>query len=267
MRPLKKSSRLSTIAWPSFQGEATLVGKSPSGNVSVYVDASESKEALANASALLGASDRISEANARIFGVKPLPVNVILFALGGATDGTGGADHMGCDFINGGNLEVDLSIGSLPRVAALFEAELSECCMNGNLCGSSTGEALSRWCAAAISGNALKDFASAPIWQSYGMVNWVDYVEDTDQNYDSIGCGMTALSLVLLSYGLDQVAQAMVSIGDQGTLSDLWHYLTESATSNLWQILQNRIQSLPGGKINDDDPFGAMAKLNSWLCV
>ena len=32
--------------------------------------------------------------------------------------------------------------------------------MNGNLCGLSTGEALSRWCAMLIGDNALADFAS-----------------------------------------------------------------------------------------------------------
>ena len=66
--------------------------------------------------------------------------------------------------------------------------------MNGNLCGLSTGEALSRWCAMLIGNNALADFTSVPTWVQDGEPNWVNETEDTDQDYDSIGCGMAFLS-------------------------------------------------------------------------
>jgi hypothetical protein len=56
-------------------------------------------------------------------------VSVIVFALGGATDGTGGADHMSCDYIAGAAIEVCASFGISTWVSALFEAELSECSM------------------------------------------------------------------------------------------------------------------------------------------
>ena len=46
--------------------------------------------------------------------------------------------------------------------------------MGGNLCGVSTGEALSRWCAAVIGSNALADFATGPQWVQDGMPNYVD---------------------------------------------------------------------------------------------
>ena len=150
--------------WPSFQGNATLIGTSPSGRVTVYVDASLGQQAQQNAQDLLNDADRVVTANDGIFGTTGGPVSAIVFALGGATDGTGGADHMGCDYTTGAAIEVDASYGNSARVSALFEAELSECSMNGNLCGLSTGEALSRWCAAVIGNNALADFATAPTW-------------------------------------------------------------------------------------------------------
>ena len=42
-----------------------------------------------------------------------------LFALGGATDGTGGADHNGCDYTTGAAIEVCASFGHSARVSAL----------------------------------------------------------------------------------------------------------------------------------------------------
>lgn len=143
--PSTAASATSAPAWPSYTGTSQLVGTSPSGRVTVYVDPSLGQQALQNAQDLLQDADRVVTANDSIFGTTGGPVSVIVFALGGATDGTGGADHMGCDYINGNAIEVDASFGNSSRVSALFEAELSECSMNGNLCGESTGEALSRW--------------------------------------------------------------------------------------------------------------------------
>src|SRR5256885_3609502 len=153
---LAASPPSSAPAWPSYQGTSHLVGTSPSGRVTIYVDPSLGQKALQNAQDLLDDSDRIVTANDAIFGTTGGPVSAIVFALGGATDGTGGADHMGCDYTNGNAIEVDAAYGNSSRVSALFEAELSECSMNGNVCGQSTGEALSRWCAAVISNNALR---------------------------------------------------------------------------------------------------------------
>ena len=184
-------------AWPSYTGTSQLVGTSPSGRVTVYVDPSLGAPALKNAQDLLQDADRVVSANDSIFGTTGGPVSAIVFALGGATDGTGGADHLGCHYSTGNAIEVDASYGNSARVSALFEAELSECSMNGNLCGESTGEALSRWCAAAVGNNALADFATAPQWASDGMPDWVDKTEDTDQDADSIGCDMAFLSWMI----------------------------------------------------------------------
>jgi hypothetical protein len=253
------SASSSAPKWPSYTGTSQLVGTSPSGRVTVYVDPSLGQQALQNAQDLLNDADRVVTANDAIFGTTGGPVSAIVFALGGATDGTGGADHMSCDYTTGNAIEVDASYGNSARVSALFEAELSECSMNGNLCGESTGEALSRWCAAIIGNNALSDFATAPQWVQDGSADWVDQTEDTDQDGDSIGCGMAFLSwLMSKGYNIDKIAPAMVALGDSGTLAQLYAQLTSDAATNAWSNFQTAIQNLPNG-VTSDDPFGALS--------
>jgi hypothetical protein len=249
-------------AWPSFKGNAELVGTSSAG-VTVYVDRSLGEPALQNARDLLAAADNVVQQNNEIFGVAGGAVDVIVCALNGPTDGTGGADHDGCDFTTGNAIEVDASFGNSRRVVALFEAELSECAMNGRLCGLSTGEALSRWCATVVGSNALADFATAPQWTQDGMPNWVDRTAPTDQDADSTGCGMAFLSW-LLSQGhkLSQIAQAMVKLGDSGTLAELYAQLTSDAASNAWPSFKAAVEGLAGG-VTTDDPFNGLAAAGS----
>jgi hypothetical protein len=224
--------------------------------VTVYVDPSLGAPGLQNAQDLLNDADRVANASDAIFGTTGGAVSVIVFALGGATDGTGGADHMGCDYTTGNAIEVDASFGASNRVSALFEAELSECSMGGNLCGQSTGEALSRWCAALISNNALSDFATAPAWFQNRMPDYVDQTDPTDQNPDSTGCGMAFISwFISKGYALNQVAPAMVALGSGGTLAQLYANLTSDSASNAWQNFQSAVQALPNG-VTSDDPFG-----------
>src|SRR6267143_3559005 len=204
--------------WPSFTGTAQFVGTTASGRVTVYVDPTTGQSGLQNAQDLLNDADRVVSANDQLFGTTGGPVSVVVFALDGATDGSGGADHMGCDYATGAAIEVCASYGNSARVSALFEAELSECSMGGNLCGVSTGEALSRWCAAIVGNNALADFATGPQWAHDGLPNYVDQTDPTDQNADSTGCGMVFISwLMSQGYSLANIAQEMVSFGDAGT--------------------------------------------------
>ena len=241
-------------AWPSFTGTAQLVGTSSTA-VTVYVDPTLGPPAVQNAQDLLAGADSVVGQNNTIFNITGGPVDVIVFALGGQTDGTGGADHGGCDFSTGNAIEVDAAYGSPDRVLALFEAELSECAMNNRLCGLSTGEALSRWCAAAVSNNALADFATAPQWAQDGMPNWVDQTEPTDQGPDSTGCGMAFLSWLLSqNHTLPQIAQTMVSLGDAGTLAQLYGQLTGNPSGDAWTQFSAAINALPDG-VTTDDPF------------
>lgn len=243
--------------WPTYTGTSQLVGTSQAG-VTVYVDPTLGDQALQDAQNLLADSDAVVRRNNDIFGVTGGPVDVIVFALNGATDGTGGADHDGCDFTTGNAIEVDAAFGVREREVALFEAELSECAMKGQLCGLSTGEALSRWCAMVVSANALKDFATAPLWAQDGKPNWVDSTEQTDQDPDSTGCGMAFLSW-LISQGstLSQAAQAMVQLGDTGTLAQLYAQLTGAAAGNAWSSFIAAVNALPDG-VTTDDPFNAL---------
>src|SRR5215472_3153978 len=187
--------------WVNFRGGAEIVGTSPSGRVTVYVDPNLGDQGLQNARDLLADADRVIQANDHFFGTSSGSVNVIVFALGGQTDGTGGADHWGCDYVVGADIEVCAAFSRSDRVSALFEAELSECNMGGSLCGVSTGEALSRWCAASVSNDAVADFASAPSWFDNGAPNYVDQTDPTDRNGVSTGCGMAFISW-LLSQGI-----------------------------------------------------------------
>ena len=232
--PLRAAKSAGAISWPSYTGVSQLLGSTPDGRVTIYVDPSLGVAGLRNAQDLLADAPRIVKANDALFGTTGGPVNVIVFALGGATDGTGGADHMACDYVSGQNIEVDASFGSSMRVSALFEAELSECSMGGNLCGESTGESLSRRCAMEVSANALPDFATGPTWAADGMPNFIDSVDPTDQNFDATGCGMVFLSWMMskaFGYSLAQIAQAMVLDGDAGTLMGMpahWGRCTRS---------------------------------------
>ncbi len=245
--------------WPSYQGTSQFVGTSSNARVTVYVDPTLGAPALQNAQDLVADADRITSANDAIFGTAGGSVSVIIFALGGATDGTGGADHGGCDYQTGKAIEVCASFGNSARVSALFEAELSECSMGGNLCGVSTGEALSRWCAAQVGNNALADFATAPTWAQDGMPNLVDKTDPTDQNADSTGCGMAFLSWLLSQgYSLNKIAPAMVALGASGTLAQLYSDLTSSPASSAWPSFQAAVRSLANG-VNSDDPFGGSA--------
>jgi hypothetical protein len=233
------------------------VGTSRDGRANVFVDPKLGAPGLQNAKDLVNDADRVMAANDDIFGTRGGSVNIIVFALDGNTDGTGGADHLGCDFNTGGAIEVCAAFGNSDRVSALFEAELSECSMNGNLCGLSTGEALSRWCAALTSNNALGDFATAPTWAQDGMPDFVNHTDQTDRNADSTGCGMAFISwLISLGHDLKQIAPAMVSLGDAGTFAELYAQLTGDSADNALPNFITAVQNLPNG-ITSDDPFGA----------
>lgn len=225
----------------------------------MYVDPSLGAPARQNAQDLLADSDRVVQQNNAIFGITGGPVDVIVFALNGKTDGTGGADHDGCDFTTGNAIEVDASFGQPTRVSGLFEAELSECAMNGQLCGYSTGEALSRWCAMVVSSNALPDFATAPTWAQDGMPDWVDKTNPTDQDAGSTGCGMAFISWLIGQerHTLSQIARAMVALGDSGTLAELYAQLTGQPAGSAWSSFLAAVRALPGG-VTTDDPFNGL---------
>ena len=195
------------IQWPSFQGQAALVGTSPSGRVTIYVDPTLGQPGQQNALDLLAM-----------------------------------------------------------RVSALFEAELSECNMGGNLCGLSTGEALSRWCAASVSNNALGDFATAPTWFGDGAADFVSTTDPTDTSADSTGCGMAFISWLLSkNMSLDAIARGLVALGSGGTFAQLYGNLTGIDPNTAWTTFIGAVRSLGG--VTSDDPFGAMPSVQTTLAA
>src|SRR3984957_14564249 len=95
-QPLRRSS--TAPQWPSYTGTSQYFGTSPVAMVANYLDHTLGAPALQNAKDLLADADRVVAANNAIFGVPGDPVSVIVFALGGQTDGTGGADHDACNY-------------------------------------------------------------------------------------------------------------------------------------------------------------------------
>ncbi len=63
--------------------------------------------------------------------------------------------------------------------------------------------------------------------------------------------------LMSLGYGLNKIAPEMVTLGDSGTLAQLYANLTSDSASNAWSKFQNAIQNLPNG-VTSDDPFNAL---------
>ena len=65
----------------------------------------------------------------------------------------------------------------------------------------------------------------------------------------------------LLSQGqhLSQIAQAMVALGDSGTLAAIYAQLNGGAANNAWPQFQSAVQALPGG-VTTDDPFDGFSQ-------
>lgn len=64
--------------------------------------------------------------------------------------------------------------------------------------------------------------------------------------------------LLSQQHTLPQIAQAMVGLGDAGTLAGLYAKLTGAAAQNAWSAFQSAVTGLSGG-VTDDDPFHGMA--------
>src|SRR5437660_8323373 len=91
------------------------------------------------------------------------------------------------------------------------------------------------------------------------MPDFVNQPDPTDRNPVSTGCAMAFLSW-LMSQGdqLNMIAPAMVSLGDSGTLADLYATLTGDDAANAWPAFMAAVQNLPG--ITSDDPFGGVSQ-------
>jgi hypothetical protein len=246
-----------------FDFPTQLVGTSPSGNVTVYYDPSLGAPGADIAQQILNRADQTYSDCQAFFSIPGKPVNVIIAAVNGATDGSGGAYHYGCNFDQGGTLYCDVAFGNPDLTNALFVAELDECFMGaqglGWDCGASNGEALSRFIAELLSGGpsgVLAGFATGPAWDSAGRPDWIDTTEPTDQDAVSIGCGMVYLYwlLSLGHNGADITQRACPN----GTLASNYTALTGATTA--WTDFISAVNNL-GGPITSDNPWGPVPHL------
>jgi len=119
-------------------------GTSSNGRVAVLRGTPHSATAQQNAQDLVGDADRVVARTTRSFGTTGGPVSVIIFALDGATRRDRRCGPHGLDYQTGAEIEVCASFGNsagCPRCSSRVERVLH----GRNLCGVSTGEALSRW--------------------------------------------------------------------------------------------------------------------------
>jgi NAD(P)H-binding len=78
-----------------------------------------------------------------------------------------------------------------------------------------------------------------------------------EQDAVSTGCGVVFISwLISQGHSLSPLAQAMVALGDSGTLAELYAQLTGDAATNAWPNFQAAVTALPGG-VTGDNPFDA----------
>ena len=67
--------------------------------------------------------------------------------------------------------------------------------------------------------------------------------------------------LMSRGFSLDKIAPAMTSLGDAGTLAQLYAELTVDRASEAWPAFQAAIRGLGGPQaVFNDDPFGALRR-------
>jgi hypothetical protein len=245
-----------------FDFPTQLVGTTPDGNVTVYYDPSLGQQGADLAQQILARAGQTYANCQAYFNVPGQPVNVIIAAVNGVTDGSGGAYHYGCDFTSGGDLYEDAAFGDPDRTNGLVVAELTESFMGaqnqGWDCGASNGEALSRLLAELESGGpggSLSDFATGPAWDQSGRPDYIDATEPTDQNPVSTGCGMVYLYwMISQGYSAAQITQAGCP---DGTLAS--NYQALAGGGNAWGDFSAAVNGLTGA-ITSDNPWGPIAQ-------
>jgi len=256
--------RAASGAAGGFDFPTQLVGTTPDGRTTVYFDPSLGQPGADLAQGMLArASDTYSRCQL-FFGVSGQPVNIIIAAVNGATDGSGGAYHYGCSFGQGGDLYCDAAFGDPDLTNGLVVAELTESFMGaqnrGWDCGASNGEALSRYLAELLSGGAsgaLSAYATGPAWDQDGRPNWIDATEPTDRNPDSTGCGLVYLYwMTSRGFTAAQITQAGCP---DGTLASNYAALT-GGSATAWPDFSSAVSALPAG-VTSDDPWSASAGL------
>jgi hypothetical protein len=228
--------------------------------VNILYDPATGANGLACAqNALKGINDLMSYCDA-VFGVKGMGGNVIIAAVNGATNGTGGAYHYGCSFgAAGGDWYEDVSQDAV-ETFGLVMAEVCESYMGlqnkGWNCGGSGGEGLSRFLAEIVSGGpngSLGAFSSGASWDG---TDWISRDQGTDQDYPSIGCAVLyCWWMTKLGYTVAQI----VGAGEpDGTLASNYAALTGKPATQAFQDFKAAVAAVGGpGGFQGDNPFNA----------
>lgn len=108
----------------SLVGTSTWTG-SDGKPVTIYYDPATGQNGLQAAQFVASFIDQLMAYNDATFGVRGQGGNIIIAAVGGATDGSGGAYHYGCSFSQGGDWYEDVSPDAR-MVLGLVQAEVSE---------------------------------------------------------------------------------------------------------------------------------------------
>jgi hypothetical protein len=254
----QRRARAAVPAAGAFDFPTQLVGTTADGKVTVYYDPALGAQGSALAQQILQISMNTYAECQAFFNVQGQPINVIIAALDGATDGSTGAYHYGCSFNPGGDLYCDAAFGNPVLTNGLVVAELTESFMGAQAkgwdCGGSNGEALSRLLAEQLSGGpdgVLAPYATGPAWAQAGRPNWIDANEPTDQDAVSTGCGMVYLYWMMSKgFSAAQITQAACP---DGTLASNYKTLTGAATA--WADFSAALQTL-AGPIRSDNPWG-----------
>jgi hypothetical protein len=253
----KSRQAIAAAGLGGFDYPTQLTGTTQDGNVTVYYDPSLGQDGSDLAQQFLqGAAQAYGDTQA-FFAVPGSPVNVIIAALNGSTDGLGGAYHYGCNFNPGGDLYCDAAFGVPDVTTGLFVAELTESFMGAQAvgwdCGGSNGEALSRYLAETETGGAngaLAPYASGPSWDQAGRPDWIDATEPTDTNIVSTGCGVVYLYwMQSQGFSAAQITQAGCP---DGTLASNYASLTGSNTA--WNDFIMAVNGLANG-VQSDNPW------------
>ncbi len=191
-------------------------------------------------------------------------VDVVIAPLSGSNDGSGGAYHYGRDFTAGGTLYLDATFANattnpLELEVALYIAELTECFMGaqgkGWGCGSSNGEALSRYFAERETppGTFPQWGITGPSWAQAGFPDWISKTEGTDRDYVSIGCGIVYI------YWMRSLGYSALQITQAAGATFAANYQTLTGKTTAYADLQ---AALAGKTVTSDNPF--VSPTGSW---
>jgi hypothetical protein len=226
------------------------------GNVTVSYDPALGHQGLALATQLLQVVTGPYNDMQTYFGITGGAVSVVIAPLSGNNDGSGGGYHYGCDFAAGGVLYLDATFASttvdpLSLELGLYVAELSESFMGpqggGWNCGYSNGEGLSRFLAEQETTPGTMDaYATGPAWASAGFPDWINRIDQTDQNAVSTGCAVVYLYWMRsLGYSIAQIVQTAGA-----TLAA--NYQTLTGKTSAYDDLLAAVQGL---SVTSDNPF------------